>query len=53
MHDVAGKQVYKKEFDNVDGVVKYEQDLSSFPSGTYYISLKGANEVKVEKIVKY
>jgi hypothetical protein len=47
---MTGKQVYRSSFDYV-GVFVTEVDLTDFPRGMYYLSVKSADEVFTQKVV--
>lgn len=51
--DIAGKMVYKKKLDNIIGIYKFNEDVSGFSGGTYYVSFKSNYEVVVKKFIKY
>lgn len=51
--DVNGRQLSKKTFAQVNGINKYQEDVSSYANGTYYASMKNSAGVTVKRFVKY
>lgn len=50
LYDASGKMI--KSYDNIHGLQLFDIDLSSLPSGTYYLSMKSPSFFKQTKIIK-
>lgn len=48
-----GKKISQRHFENIKGYIKYEEDLSKYPVGIYYVSMRSNSKKEVKKIVKY
>ncbi|MFK7908565.1 MAG: T9SS type A sorting domain-containing protein, partial [Chitinophagales bacterium] len=52
IHNVAGKLMNTQDVDTEDGINKVSLNVSSYPVGTYFLTVKNGEEVATTKFVK-
>ncbi len=52
IHNVAGKLMSTQDVDTEDGINKVSLNVSSYPVGTYFLTVKNGEEVATTKFVK-